>query len=184
MDLRAITSSRPRSAVGTARRLLDGTEIDSAVFAYRAPGSWRVRHDDGRQIVARDGLFWDRPHDAAPWERHDPLPGVTGVHHSGFLVGMLLPGRFGALTDPGAAVDTQEVLRDGTVHLVARSGPPDPVAFELWWHPSGYLSRFRFADHGAVHTYEMGADIGTAIDPAVFTPELLWPPGPGGPGTT
>ncbi|WP_448060819.1 hypothetical protein [Cellulomonas hominis] len=184
MDLLTITSSRPGTATGVARRLRDGTEIDRAVFAYSAPGSWRVRHDDGRQIVAQGGLFWDRSHDGGAWERHDPLPGVTGVHHNGFLVGMLLPGRFGVLTDAGTTVGSQEFLRDGTVHLTGRSGPPDPVTLELWWHPDRYLSRFRFDDHGVVHTYEMAAEIGAAIEAAVFTPEHLWPPSePGGPAT-
>ncbi len=56
------------------------------------------------------------------------------------------------------------------------------MAFELWWHRDGYLSRFRFDAHGVVHTYEMRADLDAAIDAAVFTPEHPWPPSvPGGP---
>jgi hypothetical protein len=177
MDLGEITEAPDRPARGTARRLVDGREVDRAAFVYAPVERWRVRHADGRQIVTNRATFWDRASEDGPWTRHDPLPDATHVHHNAYLVGMLKPARFTPLTQPGTWVERQEQDADGIAWLAVRFTQPESGTFELWWHPDGYLQRFAFSDGTSRHVYEMRAALGVAVtdtefDPAAPAPSL------------
>jgi len=162
----------PGAAGGRVRRMLDGVVQDAAIFLYRAPARWRVRHQGGKELVVHGPDWWERESAAAAW-RHDRAESGATVHHNGDLQGMLFPARLPAIGDVGSVVTAQQVLDNGDRRLTIRYREPVEGTATADVSPDGHLVRLEGWDDGAV-VIELRVDSWEPPPSELFDPDVEW----------
>jgi hypothetical protein len=175
ISLDGLRRLHPTAATGGVRRLRDGVVEDEAVFAYRGPARWRVRHRSGEEIVVDGEDWWTRAGEAAPWHHDRADPGET-VHHNGDLQAMLFPGRLPAVADAGSVITSQEPRADGGRRLAIGHREPVEGVVTADVSPDGHLVRLE-AREGGVVVIELTVDSWEPPAAELFDPRTDWTPG-------
>jgi hypothetical protein len=171
VTLAELRQAAPGAASGRLRRVLDGELQDVAVFLHLAPARWRVRHQDGKEIVVDGPDWWERESAAAAW-RHDRAESGTTVHHNGALQAMLFPARLPAISDVRSAVTAQHDLDNGDRRLTIRYHEPVEGTATADVSPDGHLVRLESWEDGAV--IELRVDSWEPPRSELFDPDVEW----------
>ena len=164
----------PRAASGRLRRTCDGVVLDAVAFLYLGPTHWRVRHQNGPEIVARGPEWWERESAGAAW-RHDRAEVGVAVHHNGVLQGMLFPARLPAIGDARSVVTDQRVLDDGARRLTIAYREPVEGSVIADVSPDGHLVRLEDGEDGAI-VLELHLDSWGPPPVQSFDPDVEWNP--------
>jgi hypothetical protein len=167
--LEYLTVEPPASAIGQVWHRVDGVVTDHVEFAFVAPDSWRVLHASGEEIISVGADYWRRDSRSEAW-RHDRDPHGVGVHHTGYLRGMLFPELLPGLSHRRSRVAEQETAADGSRRLLVRHEEPVPGTMMVVVTAVGRLRRIAGTEADRTIEIELDADFGRAIDPALFDP--------------
>lgn len=171
--LNFIEQTPPDSAVGHVRRIVDGVVDDEADFAYLVPARWRVRHSSGKELIVDGGSVWHRVQRSSEWTYESAAHGA-GVHHTGYLRGMIFPALLPPLAHQASRVIREEVSGRNMRRLWVSFEEPVVGSIIVDLSYDRRLARIEGDEHGCKVEIELVVDYTSRPEPGLFRPTTPW----------
>lgn len=171
--LSIIEQTPPGGAVGYVKRTVNGIVDDEVDFAYLASERWRVRHLSERELIVDGSRFWRRAGSSSGWI-FERVEHGSGVHHTGYLKGMIFPQLLPPIAHEASRVTKEENLGENSRRLWVSFEAPVPGSLVVDVSAERRLSRIVGNEKGSVVEIEIVADYSARPALMLFLPTTAW----------